>query len=220
MSEIINIFLCIMIPLAVLFFVVKREMRIPMIFLIIGLLIGVLSYYGNIAMETVYGYTNLETILYVAPVVEEFLKAIPLLLFIFIKKPDIRTALIAAVAIGVGFATIENIVYMLYYNVSDIGFILIRGLSAGLMHSMTLVILTVVIYNLSRYKYGVVTIIIGILSFSMLFHGFYNMLVNSGYTVATCIGYILPPLLTLLYLIIIYRKNIGNIFKRFRKTLE
>lgn len=206
-----------MIPLAVLFFVVKREMRIPMLFLIIGLFIGVLAAYGNNTIETIYGYTNLESSLYVAPVVEELLKAAPLLLLFFIKKPDYRTALIAAVAIGVGFATIENITYMLYYNVNDIGFILIRGLSAGLMHSMTLVILTLVIYNLSKYKYGSVTILVGILSFSMLFHGLYNLLVNSGITVAATIGYILPPVLTFIYLIILYRNNIGSFFKRIRR---
>ncbi|HJJ38665.1 MAG TPA: PrsW family glutamic-type intramembrane protease [Methanocorpusculum sp.] len=220
MSEIINIFLCIVIPLAVLFCVVKREMRVPVLFLIFGLLIAVLAAYGNAALKMAGGFTDLETVLYVAPLVEELLKAIPLVLFIFIKKPDIRTALVAAVAVGAGFATIENITYMLSYDVNNIGFMLIRGLSAGLMHSMTLVILTVVIFKLSKYKYGSATIIVGILSFSMLFHGLYNMLVNSGYSAAAFAGYILPPLLTLVCLILLYRNSIGKFFKRIRRIEE
>jgi len=218
MSEIINVIIGIAIPILLLFCIVDKKSRVPIGFLILGFITASIAAFLNTAIGDAYGYTSMELVRYVAPVVEETIKVLPIVLFFILRKPDFKTALIAAAATGVGFATIENILYFMTNNVNNLGFVLTRGLSTGVMHVMTLIIVTFVLYRVMRVNaLRYIVVLISILAFATTFHGLYNLLVNSTSTIATTIGFILPPAFAVIFLINYKHEAIGKFFHKLRK---
>ncbi len=70
-----------------------------------------------------------------APVLEELLKCLPLLWFIWRRKVAfLAETLLFGAAIGTGFALLENTLYLLYVPDFPIGNALIRGLGTALLH--------------------------------------------------------------------------------------
>ncbi|HJJ36097.1 MAG TPA: PrsW family glutamic-type intramembrane protease [Methanocorpusculum sp.] len=215
MSVEINVIIGITIPLLLLFLVVDRKAKIPVGFLIVGFFACCIAAYLSAAIAAAYDYTSIELARYVAPVVEETIKVLPVMLFILLRKPDIRTAFMAAAAVGVGFATIENILYFMSFDVSNFGFVLIRGLSTGIMHVMTVLLVTLVLYQVMRVgALRYIVVLISVLAFATTFHGLYNLLVNSASVVAVTIGYIIPPVFAVIFLIYLLHTDIGKFFAR------
>jgi len=217
MSEIINVIIGIAIPILLLFCIVDKKSRVPIGFLIIGFITACIASFLNTTIGDAYGFTSMELVRYVAPVVEETIKVLPIVLFIILRKPDFKTAIIAAAATGVGFATIENILYFMVNNVDSLAFVLTRGLSTGVMHVMTLIIETIVLYRVMKVNaLRYIVVLVSILAFATTFHGLYNLLVNSTSTIAIYIGYIIPPAFAVIFLIIYRHEAIRKFFHKFR----
>jgi len=215
MSAIVNIFVCIVIPLLLLLIVADKNTRSPVIFLILGMLAALVSVFLNALAMIIYNYDNLQIGLYVAPITEEVLKVIPLIIYVLIKKPTLRKSIVVAVTIGVGFATIENIVYLITYGVSDFSFILVRGFSTGIMHTITLCLFAVFLYRVSRLNLlREIFVFIGVFSFAAAFHGLFNLLVNADSPVAVICGYFLPPVVAIGIIIFLQWKNISAFFQK------
>ena len=70
----------------------------------------------------------------IAPVCEEIMKLIPLVLYFLIFEPNTEELPAAAIAIAVGFATFENACYLTENGAENLSFMLIRGVSAGALH--------------------------------------------------------------------------------------
>ena len=92
-------------------------------------------------------------------------------------------------AVGIGFAVLENAFYLLNdasFNMIDA---LIRAFGAGLMHGMcTLLVGVGISFAKKRSKIFVVGTF-ALLSTAITYHGIYNMLVQSDYEI---IGFLLP----------------------------
>jgi RsiW-degrading membrane proteinase PrsW (M82 family) len=125
----------------------------------------------------------------VTPISEEILKTLPILFFATILAPKKEELFTASMAVGVGFAVLENAFYMLTSNSFNMFDAIIRAFGAGLMHGMcTLLVGVGILFVGKKHKLFVVGTF-AMLSTAITYHGIYNMLVQSDFRI---IGYLLP----------------------------
>ena len=113
---------------------------------------------------------------YVAPVIEELLKAAYIIYLIREKKVGfmVDTA-IYGFAIGAGFAFVENIFYMQALGNSSLVVWVVRGCGTALMHGGTTAIFGIVAKNTSdRKASNRVGVFLPALGLAMVTHSFYN----------------------------------------------
>ena len=92
-------------------------------------------------------------------------------------------------AVGIGFAVLENAFYLLNdasFNMIDA---VIRAFGAGLMHGMCTLLVGVGISFVKKQQKIFMVGTFALLSTAITYHGIYNMLVQSEYQVA---GFLLP----------------------------
>ncbi len=128
---------------------------------------------------------------YVAPIVEETLKAIFLIYLIRAEKVGFMVdAAIFGFAIGAGFATIENIFYLQKIQDADVLVWIVRGFGTAIMHGTTTAIFGIISKNFSdKYSSKKVHIFSTGLAAAILIHSFYN-------------HFSLPPILITLYFVV------------------
>ena len=120
------------------------------------------------------------------------MKALPILIYIFVFKSDKRDIFENAVSVGVGFSILEN-AYILSSNLSEISIPLafVRGFGAGMMHGLcTFAVgfgMTYVYTNKKLFVPGTVAM----LTVSVMYHSLYNILAQSDYQI---VGFVLPIL--------------------------
>ena len=105
--------------------------------------------------------------------------------------------------VGIGFAILEN-TYYLINNIETVSILwaVIRGIGAGLMHGISTMFVGWVIFYVNIQRRLVLPGTVGTLSLAILYHGIYNMLIQSPYQF---IGIILP-LSTFIPILILYYK--------------
>jgi len=188
-----NLLVCIGAPLLITLFFLKNDSRRFAVGLLAGMGISLLAGYINGFLFLVSGNEIEMTAIYISPVVEEWMKLMPLLFGLFVLKRDRRELLLVAVAIGAGFATFENCLYILQNGVENVFYTLVRGLSVGVMHIVCMVLMNLGLILSSKYRLFSVSSLFGVISVSMGFHGLYNLLVSQP-GVTAYIGYGLPLL--------------------------
>ena len=124
------------------------------------------------------------------PLFEEFFKAIPILLYAIVFKPNKKTLLECSVLVGVGFAVLENAI-ILGGSVSNlsIGLALVRGFGTGVMHCVCTLNIGygMSFVNTKRKLLYVGTV--AVLIVSIIYHSIYNTLMYSPYQLT---GFLLP----------------------------
>ena len=70
---------------------------------------------------------------------------------------------------------------------------MIRGMAVGVMHIVSILALAFVICLSRRFKVLSLSAVLGALSFSVIFHGLYNLLVSEP-GMSSFIGYVMPLL--------------------------
>jgi len=186
-----NILLCIAVPLAVTLFFIKGDARRFMAALLIGMVLCLISAYITGFLSTLSELSAEDISIYISPVVEELIKLLPLLFILFVFDPSDDKIFLFAVALGAGFATLENCCYILTSGAGRLSYILIRGLAVGVMHVVSLLELAFGIVLIRRFRIVSFAGILGALSLSMTFHGLYNLLV-SKHGAFSYIGYAMP----------------------------
>jgi RsiW-degrading membrane proteinase PrsW (M82 family) len=186
-----NILLCIAIPLSICLLLVKGTNRRFIGSFLLGMGMCLLSAYISGYLSIVTGYGESNTAIFLSPVVEEFMKVVPLLFFLLLFEDSSELIINTAIAVGAGFATFENCCYILNYGAGNLSYVIIRGMSVGVMHIISVYALSLWLIASIRLKAFSFTNIIGALSLSMTFHALYNLLVSEpGFTSA--IGYLMP----------------------------
>lgn len=194
MTYIENVFACIAAPLLVAALCAGKKHAHLFIFALAGMLSCLLSAYVNTFFAALLDASALGATAEIAPVVEEVMKLMPLLFYLLVFEPEgdrIRSAILVTAA---GFATFENVCYLLENGAEDLGFLLIRGFGTGAMHVMCGVIV----------GYGMVYVwprgalraagSCALLGTAVVFHGVYNLLAAYGGR-AQYVAYALPLLL-------------------------
>ena len=144
-----------------------------------------------------------DTAVFISPFTEETMKFLPLLFYFLMFEPQDDRLFHAAVGIGAGFASYENVCSMVSSGAGSLGFLMIRGLAVGVMHIVSVFALMLGLVIARRLKAMRFASVVGALSLSMLFHGTYNLLVSKP-GITSAIGYVLP-LATAVILLSVYR---------------
>ena len=203
-----NILICIAVPLFVsLIFLTKSAKRFVGAFLT-GMAICLISAYIGGFIDIVAAMPEGETAIFLSPIIEESMKFLPILFYLVIFSPGNQHLLQFAIGIGAGFATFENCCYILSSGADSLPYILIRGLSVGVMHIVCTFVLSMALILLRKFKAFSLAGVVGALSLSMTFHGLYNLLVSEP-GLSSYIGYAIP-LLSAAILYLPYKKAVDR----------
>ena len=136
----------------------------------------------------------------VPPVVEELLKALPVLCYALLLDDSRKRVLPIAMAVGVGFAVLENTVLLVeYIDEVTMAWAAARGFSASLMHGLCTVTIGTGICYVKKQKKLFYTGTFGLISLAITLHALFNLLIQSSYDF---VGMAMPlALYALLYLL-------------------
>ena len=183
------LFVAIFVPILLMTCLVEKKARYPLVFVLIGIFLTVFASEINAYLRNILPMTPFEITIVVTPMSEEILKALPILFFAAVLSPKKEAIFTASMAIGIGFAVLENAFYMLNdasFNMIDA---IVRAFGAGLMHGMCTLLVGVGILFVKKKRKLFVVGTFAMLSTAITYHGIYNMLVQSDYQI---IGYLLP----------------------------
>ncbi len=138
---------------------------------------------------------------YVAPPIEETLKAIVVIVLIRLHRIGFLVdAAIFGFAVGTGFAMIENLYYLDLMRQASLGLWLVRGFGTAIMHGGATAIFGILVLMLSEQhgRIGSRALAPGLI-LAMLLHSAYNHLFFSPLLAAAAVLVVLPPLLLLLF---------------------
>ena len=186
-----NILICIAIPLAISLFFLRGSARRFVTSFLTGMGVCLIAAYINGYINSVAVSSAERMAIYASPVIEEFIKFLPILFYLYVFLPDDRNLLITSAGIGAGFATFENCCYLLSVGAEKLSFVLIRGLAVGTMHIATTALLTAMIIILRRYKAVTFPTMLAAVTMSSAMHALYNLLVSEK-GLSSYLGYAFP----------------------------
>lgn len=199
-----NIFVCMAVPLLLTLFFVRDNARQFVWNFLLGMVVCLLGAYISGFLDVATGMGTEDTAIFISPVIEEAMKFLPLLFYFLMFEPEDDRLFHAAVGIGAGFASYENVCSMVSSGAENLAFLLIRGLAVGVMHIVSVFAMMLGLVIVRRFKAMRFASMVGALSLSMLFHGMYNLLVSEP-GITSAIGYAMP-LATAVILLPIYRR--------------
>lgn len=183
------LFVAIFIPILLMACLVEKKARQPMIFFLIGIFLSVFASEINAYLRSILSMSTLEVTIVVTPISEEILKVLPILFFATVLAPKKEALFTASMAVGIGFAVLENAFYLLSSDSFNMIDAIVRAFGAGLMHGMCTLLVGVGISFVKKKQKLFVVGTFALLSTAITYHGIYNMLVQSDFEV---IGYLLP----------------------------
>ncbi len=197
------LFICLAAPLSMMLFIFKGRSRAILGFLITGIFLclfaGEINGYilNNTSLSLHFITVN------VTPITEEILKALPILFAAFFLKTSRQSLLEGSVAVGVGFATMENICLFSGGDALTPLLIIARGFGSGMMHGVSTLAVGYSMTITSTDNKLKFTGTVAALSVAVTYHSIYNIIVQSSYPM---LG-ILLPIFTYIPLLIILSKK-------------
>ena len=210
------LFICLAAPLSMMFFIFKGRSRQILAFLFAGIFMCMLAGEINGLCLSKTDSDIWFLTVNVTPIVEEVLKALPVVFIAFVLKPDSQFLLEAAIMVGVGFATMENVCLLFgSSNALSAWIIVSRGIGAGMMHGVsTLAVGYSMTFASSKRKLSYVGTIAA-LSMAIIYHSVYNIMVQSDYPL---IGILLPIVTFIPFLVLLKRKT--SILENLMQTIN
>ncbi len=197
MTYIENIFACLAAPLIVAALCLGRTHLRFFLFSLAGMAACLLSAYINTFFTAACGADSLHAVTEITPVVEEVLKMTPLMFYLLVFEPKPENIRTAVLTVAAGFATFENICYLIENGAEDLSFLLIRGFGAGSMHIVCGAIVGCGVVYMWREPWLKAAGTCGLLGAAISFHAVYNVLVAAGSAVQYA-AYVLPAATLLL----------------------
>ena len=203
-----NILICIAMPLLIAVFFIKGSARRFTEAFLLGMGVCLLAGYINGFISYSGAFSETDTSIFIAPITEEIMKFIPLLVGLALIRPEDRLLFIIAAGIGAGFATFENCCYILTTGAQSFMYVLIRGMAVGVMHIVSMLAVAFGTVVVRRYRVLSLAGMVGALSFSVTVHGLYNLLVSKP-GITSNIGYAFPLVMSAA-LYMVYKKMTGS----------
>ena len=194
MTYIENIFLCLALPMLLSLLFISGSPRRFTLFVVLGMATCLLSAYVSSFFMGRHQCSAVTTAIEIAPVCEEILKLLPLLLYFLIFEPDSHKLTPAAIGIAVGFATFENVCYLIQNGAGHFSFIFFRGIGTGAMHVICGAIVGGGLAYVWQRTWLKIAGTCGLLGAAITFHAIYNLLIAYG-SAAQYIAYLLPVLI-------------------------
>lgn len=206
MTYIENVYVCLAAPVFIAILCLRGRRKLHMLFLLSGMTACILSSYITPWMAMIVGVENEYAVTEIAPFVEEVVKFIPLFFYLLAATPPRERLPECVLMISVGFATFENVCYLLNNGSQDHLRLLIRGFGTGAMHVVCGVIVSAGIIWLWENQWIRIIGTVSLLSVAITFHGIFNILVTrSG--VPLLIGCLIPVLTMCVFLLAGKRRN-------------
>lgn len=193
------LFICITIPLTLMAFLVEKKSRRTIIFFIVGICAAVFASEVNAILTYIIPLDIKDFTIRVTPITEEIIKAIPVLFFAKAISDKTENLITISLAIGIGFAIMENS-FILTQNINSISLLwaIIRGFGTGIMHGMCTFLVGTGFAVANRNKKIFIVGTFALLSLAITYHSVFNMLVQSDYKY---IGAMLPVITYLPFVI-------------------
>ena len=195
---ILNLFIGIAAPLAMMIFICKCDTRRLLLFLLFGMTVCYATGWLNEFARRALGLEPEIASTGIGPMIEELTKAAPVLVYAFLFKPKRRTLLECSAMVGVGFAIVENASYFL--SGVSLLYALGRGFGAGMMHCVCTITVGYGVSFVHVRRKLFYTGTVGLLSAAIIYHSVYNTLVQSDYQLY---GLFLPLITFLLVLLLL-----------------
>lgn len=190
MDNIIYIlFVSIFVPVMLMALLVEKKARLPILFLLFGIFVSVFAAEVNGLLSNLLSLSKYDMTVIVTPVTEEILKALPILYYAVVISDQKEKLFTASMATGIGFAVLENAFYMLNSSNFSMLSAVIRAFGAGLMHGMCTLLVGVGISFVKKKSKLFAVGTFGLLSTAIVYHGIYNILIQSEFSIA---GALLP----------------------------
>lgn len=201
------LFVSFALPMIMSFFVCKGRVRATMIFFFIGMCVCLFCGELSAVVLQALPYDKKFFAANIGPFFEEVFKAFPILVYVFVFKPERRNLYECAVMDGIGFAVLEN-AFTLGGSAVSVSVVdaLMRGLGAGIMHGLcTLAVgygMSFVYTRRKLFRTGTVAM----LAVATVYHATYNTLVQSTHL---WMG-VLLPVITLVPVLILMNRTEKN----------
>ena len=183
------LFVSISVPVLLMALLVEKKARLPVLFMLIGIVVSVFAGEVNGVLSKVFSMDLYSITVIVTPVSEELLKALPLLYYALVISDKRERLFTASMAIGIGFAVLENAYYLLNYPNFTLISAIIRAFGSGLMHGMCTLLVGMGISFVKKKSKMFWVGTFGFLSTAVVYHGIYNILIQSEFSL---IGALLP----------------------------
>ena len=157
--------------------------------MIIGIFVSVFASEVNGLLSNLLSMDTYSMTVIVTPVSEELLKALPVLYYAVVISDKRERLFTASMAIGIGFALLENAYFLLNSDNFTIIIAIIRAFGAGLMHGMCTLLVGVGISFVKKKRKLFAVGTFGLLSTAIVYHGIYNILIQSEFST---VGALLP----------------------------
>ena len=199
-----NIFICLAAPFLLAALGTNTGNRKNYIFIVLGFVCCIISAYLNTFFSVLYGAQETSAVLEISPVIEETVKLIPLLFgwIVFELQPREGDNIIFNIAVG--FATFENICYLLEHGTGNLFYLLVRGFSTGAMHITCAFIIGYGLRVFRRPGALKASGIFALLCVAITFHATFNMLMKTDGLIKQ-FGYAVPIVSCLILFMLKYR---------------
>lgn len=183
------LFICVFVPILLMVNLIEKKARLPIVFMLVGIFISLFVSEINGILRQELPLSSYEMTIIVTPMTEEFLKALPILFYALFISDKAETLFTASMATGIGFAILENMYYLLNVETWNAFDAVVRALGTGLMHGMCTLLVGAGITFVKKKRKIFWVGTFALLSTAIIYHGIYNMLVQSSYVI---IGQLLP----------------------------
>lgn len=185
----------------------RKRSKLLVGYMLIGICVSLFISELNTILLNLFNNDSLYVTTTITPISEEIVKALPILFYTVLFSDNKDRIMPIAFATGIGFAMFENMV-ILVQNIESvtIGWAIIRGFSTALMHGVCTVAVGYGICFVKKKRKLFYSGIFALLSMASIYHGIFNMLVQSGYKY---FGFILPAVtyLPMVYMQFRYNKE-------------
>lgn len=190
MDNIIYIlFISISAPLLMMTLLIEKRARLPVAFMLIGIFVSVFASEVNGLLLKILPLSRYDITVTVTPITEEVIKALPILYYAIVISDKKERLFTVSMATGIGFAILENAYYLLNSHNFGILSAVIRAFGSGLMHGMCTLLVGIGISFVKKKKKMFAVGTFGFLSTAIVYHGIYNILIQTKLSI---IGALLP----------------------------
>ncbi|MBP5599478.1 MAG: PrsW family intramembrane metalloprotease [Lachnospiraceae bacterium] len=211
MNNIENIFMCLAAPLLIASTVTKERGRRLMIFMLTGMASCLFSSYISTFIAAAQGADVISASLEISPFVEEIMKLFPLIFYILVFEPTVTSDILdACMMTAIGFATLENVCFLMTNGSEDIIELAIRGFGTGTMHVVCASFVAFGLLHLWNRLWLRVAGTVAFLCAATTFHGVFNVLVSQT-GIPMYIGFIIPVATTVGILVLRKRLKLRGI---------